>query len=75
VKDNYNAELVQSMKDTSNLAFFQIFLKEWLDLILASIWSLDEMQTIYPAWTMFRTTAITDLSWAEPFTKLLNSLT
>jgi hypothetical protein len=28
VKDNYNAELVQSMKDTSNLAFFQIFLKE-----------------------------------------------
>jgi hypothetical protein len=30
---------------------------------------LDEMWTIYPAWTMFRTLI------AQPITKLLNSLT
>jgi hypothetical protein len=72
LKDNYNAELV---KIPSNLTFFRIFLKERLDLILESIWSLDEMWTIYPAWTTFRTLAITDLSWAELINKLLNSLT
>jgi hypothetical protein len=49
VKDNYNGERVDFIKITSNLTFFQIFLKERLDLILASIWSLDEMWTIYPA--------------------------
>jgi hypothetical protein len=37
--------------------------------------SLDEMWKIFPAWTMFRTFAIIHLSWAEPITKLLNSLT
>jgi hypothetical protein len=49
MKDSYNADLVEFVKDTSNLTFFRIYLKERLDLILASIWSLDEMWTIYPA--------------------------
>jgi hypothetical protein len=44
VKDNYDAELVES---------FRIFLKERLDLVLASIWSVDEMWTIYPTRTAF----------------------
>jgi hypothetical protein len=37
--------------------------------------SLYEMWTNYPAWTMFRTLAILDLSWEQPITKLLNSPT
>jgi hypothetical protein len=37
--------------------------------------SLDEMWKNYAAWTTFRTLAIIDLSWAQPITKLLNSLT
>jgi hypothetical protein len=49
VEDNYNAELVEFMKDTSEIDVFRIFLKERLDLILTLIWSLDEMWTIYPA--------------------------
>jgi hypothetical protein len=49
VKDNYNAELAEFMKEPSNLTFFRIFLEERLDLILASMWSLDEMWTVYPA--------------------------
>jgi hypothetical protein len=40
------------------LTFFWIFIREWLDQILASVWSLDEMWTIYSAWTMFHTLAI-----------------
>jgi hypothetical protein len=36
---------------------------------------LDEMWVNFPAWTKFHTLAITDLSWAQPITKLLNSLT
>jgi hypothetical protein len=49
VKDNYNAELVEFMKDTCELDFLLDLSQERLDLILASIWSLDEMWTIYPA--------------------------
>jgi hypothetical protein len=49
VKYNYNAELVEFVKDTFELDVFRIFHKEGLDLILASIWSLDEMWTIYLA--------------------------
>jgi exonuclease III len=45
VKDNCNAE----RKIPSNLTYFWIFLKEQLNLILATIWSLDKMWTIYPA--------------------------
>jgi hypothetical protein len=37
--------------------------------------SLDEMWTNYPAWTLYRTLAIMDLPWAQPISKLLNSLT
>jgi hypothetical protein len=37
--------------------------------------SLDEMWKYYRAWTTFRTLAIIDLTWAQPITKLLNSLT
>jgi hypothetical protein len=36
---------------------------------------LDEMWTNYPAWTTYRTLAIIDLSWTQPITKILNSLT
>jgi hypothetical protein len=61
---------LSSWKIPSNLT---IFPKERLVLILASIWSLDEMWTIYPAWTTFRTLATIELSCAEPITKL-NSL-
>jgi hypothetical protein len=43
------------MKDTFELDVFSDLTQERLDLILASIWSLDEMWTIYPASTMFRT--------------------
>jgi hypothetical protein len=45
VKDNFNAELVEFMKDIFELHV----LSQRQDLILASIWSLDEMWTIYPA--------------------------
>jgi hypothetical protein len=37
VKDNYNAELVEFMKDTFEPDVLWIFLKKRLDLILASI--------------------------------------
>jgi hypothetical protein len=47
LKDNYNAELVEFRKMPSNLTFFLIFLKKRLDLILASIWSSDEVWTIF----------------------------
>jgi hypothetical protein len=43
VKGNYNAELVELMKDIFELDILSDPLKERLDLILASIWSLDEM--------------------------------
>jgi hypothetical protein len=46
---NANVKDKSSRKLHSNLTFFRIFLKERLDLILASIWYLDEMWTIYPA--------------------------
>jgi hypothetical protein len=48
VKDNYNAELAEFMKYSFKLDILSD-LKERLDLILAVIWSLDEMWTIYPA--------------------------
>jgi hypothetical protein len=37
--------------------------------------SLDEIWKNYPAWTTFRILAIIDVSWPQPITKLLNSLT
>jgi hypothetical protein len=43
VKDNYNAELVDFMKDSFGLDALSGFLKERLDLILALMWPLDEM--------------------------------
>jgi hypothetical protein len=61
VKDNYNVKLVEFMKYTFDPDILSIFLKEWLDLILASIWSLDEMETVYPAWTTFHTLAVIGL--------------
>jgi hypothetical protein len=36
---------------------------------------LDEIWTNYSAWITFRTLAVIDLSWAQPITKLLNSMT
>jgi hypothetical protein len=54
--------LSSSWKVTLNFMFFRIFLKNHLDLILASIWSSDKMRTIFPAWTTFHTLAIIDLS-------------
>jgi hypothetical protein len=37
-------------------------------------YKLNEMWTIYPAWTTFRTLAIIDLSWTQQISKPLNSL-
>jgi hypothetical protein len=75
VKDITMPNLQSSWKIPSNMMFFQIFLMERLDLILALIWSLDKKWTIYPAWTTFRFLAIIDPSWAEWINKLLNSPT
>jgi exonuclease III len=49
VKDNYNAELVEFMKGIFELYFLSDLSQGRLDLILAPIWSLDEMWTVYPA--------------------------
>jgi hypothetical protein len=60
VQDNYNAELVEFMKDTFELDILS-------DLSQGTTRSnscieMDEMWTIYPARTTFRTLAIIDLS-------------
>jgi hypothetical protein len=49
VKDNYNAELVEFMKDSSELDVLLDLSQGTTDVILALIWSLNEMLTVYPA--------------------------
>jgi hypothetical protein len=59
VKDKYNAELTEFVKDTFE---FDLLSDLSQGTILESIWSLDEMWTIYPALTTLHTLAIRDLS-------------
>jgi hypothetical protein len=49
MKDNYNTELVDLMKDTFKLDVLSYLSQGMTNLILTSISSLDEMWTIYPA--------------------------
>jgi hypothetical protein len=49
VKDNYNAELGEFMKDTFELDVLSDLSQGTSSSNSASIWSLDEMWTIYPA--------------------------
>jgi hypothetical protein len=49
VKDNYNAELVDFMKDTFELDVLSDLSQGTTRSKLASIWCLDKIWTIYPA--------------------------
>jgi hypothetical protein len=46
MKDNYNVEIVEFLKDTFELDVVTDLSQGTTNLILASIWSLDEMWTI-----------------------------
>jgi hypothetical protein len=49
VKDNYNAELVESMKDTFELDVLSDLSQGKTGSNSSLVWSLDKMWTIYPA--------------------------